>query len=83
VIETPAVIEVTARPGKVLTCKSVAEAAKAAAHRPAAAESAAHVATTESTAHVAATTAAAMTTTTATARKRVSRQSPCESDGRR
>jgi hypothetical protein len=79
------VIETTARPDKVLTCRAAAEAAKAAAHvaatesttHMAATTAAAHVAATESTAHMAA------ATTTTTARKRVSGQSPCESNGRR
>jgi hypothetical protein len=48
VIEMSDVIEVTA-PGKVLTCKSMAEAAQAAAHM-ATTESAAHMATTACTA---------------------------------
>ena len=67
--ETPVAIEVTARPGKVLTCKAVVEAAEAAAH----------MATSESAPHMGTTAAAHMTA--AAARKRVSGQSPCESGG--
>jgi hypothetical protein len=71
------VIEVTARPGKVPTCKAAVEAAKAAAHM-ATTEPASHMATTESAAHMGTTTAHM---TAAAARKRVSEQSPCESGG--
>jgi hypothetical protein len=87
VIETPVVTEMTARPGKVMTCKAAAEASNAAAHM-AATEAATHVAATEATTHVAATEAATHmaateAATTAAARKRVSGQSPCENGGRR
>jgi hypothetical protein len=49
VIETPVVTEVTARPGKMMTCKAAA----------------AHMAATEATAHVTATTATEAATTAA------------------
>jgi hypothetical protein len=83
VTETPAVTEVIARPGKGMTCKTVAEATNAATHVTA--TEATHMAVTEAT-HMAVTEAAHMTaaaTEAATAaRTRVSGQSPYESGGR-
>jgi hypothetical protein len=66
VIEMPGVIEVTARPDKVLTGKAAAEAAKPAAHM-AAAVPAAHMAAAEPAAMAAAEPAAMATTTATTA----------------
>jgi len=75
VTETPAVTEVIARSGKGMTCKTAAEATNAAAHVTAA--EAANMTATEAAAHMTATT-----TEAATAGKRGSGQSPCESGDR-
>jgi hypothetical protein len=83
--------EASAPPGKVRICNTVAETA---AHRDAtemdAAETAAHVApetaahvASETASHVPSETAAHMAAAAATAGKRVSRQSACESGCRR